>query len=35
LEGVRRFLVIERLSLSDPKGTSDLQVRLQLALYLR
>ena len=35
LEGLRRFLVIERLSLSDPKGTSDLQVRLQLALYLR
>jgi Tfp pilus assembly protein PilO len=35
LEGVRRFLVIERLSLNDPKGPSDLQVRLQLALYLR
>ncbi len=35
LEGMRRFLVIERLSLRDSKGTSDVQVQLQLALYLR
>jgi hypothetical protein len=35
LEGLRRQLVIERVSLRDPKGTSDLQVQLQLALYLR
>ena len=35
LEGQRRQLVIERVSLRDPKGTSDLQVQLQLALYLR
>ena len=37
LEGMRRFLVIERLSLRDSnsKGTPDVQVQLQLALYLR
>ena len=35
LEGMRRFLVIERLSLQDSKGTSDVQVQVQLALYLR
>ncbi|HEX7549651.1 MAG TPA: type 4a pilus biogenesis protein PilO [Candidatus Methylomirabilis sp.] len=35
LEGMRRFLVIERLSLRDSKGTSDVQVQIQLALYLR
>ncbi len=35
LEGMRRFLVIERLSLRDPKGTSALQVQVQLAMYLR
>jgi Tfp pilus assembly protein PilO len=35
LEGMRRFLVIERLSLRDSKGTSDVQVQVQLALYLR
>jgi Tfp pilus assembly protein PilO len=35
LEGLRRQLVIERVSLKDPKGTSDLQVQLQVALYLR
>lgn len=35
LEGMRRFLVIERLSLRDSKGTSDVQVQLQVALYLR
>jgi Type II secretion system (T2SS), protein M subtype b len=35
LEGMRRFLVIERLSLRDSKGSSDVQVQLQLALYLR
>jgi Tfp pilus assembly protein PilO len=35
LEGMRRHLVIERVSLQDPKGTSELQVHLQLAVYLR
>jgi len=35
LEGMRRFLVIERLSLRDLKGASALQVQLQLAMYLR
>lgn len=35
LEAMRRNLVIERLSLRDPKGTSDLQVQLQLAVYFR
>jgi len=35
LEGMRRFLVIEKLSLRDSKGTSDVQVQVQLALYLR
>lgn len=35
LEAMRRHLVIERLSLNDPKGTSELQVRLQLAVYVR
>ncbi len=35
LEGMRRHLVIERVSLQDPKGTSELQVQLQLAIYVR
>lgn len=35
LEGMRRFLVIERLSLRDLKRASALQVQLQLAMYLR
>lgn len=35
LEGMRRFLVIERVSLRDLKGTSELQMQLQLAAYLR
>jgi Tfp pilus assembly protein PilO len=35
LESMRHHLVIESLSLADPKGISDLQVRLQLALYFR
>ncbi len=35
LEGMRRHLVIERVSLRDPKGSSELQVQLQLAVYLR
>lgn len=35
LEGMRRHLVIERVSLKDPKGTSQLQVQLQLAVYFR
>lgn len=35
LEGMRRFLVVERLSLRDLKGTATLQVQLQLAMYLR
>jgi Tfp pilus assembly protein PilO len=35
LEAMRRYLVIERMTLTDPKGTSELQVRLQLAVYVR
>jgi len=35
LEAMRRYLVIERMQLRDPKGTSELQVQLQLALYVR
>jgi Tfp pilus assembly protein PilO len=35
LEGMRRFLVIERLTLKDLKGTANLQVQLQLAMYLQ
>ncbi|HYL81060.1 MAG TPA: type 4a pilus biogenesis protein PilO [Candidatus Acidoferrum sp.] len=35
LESMRRQLVIESLSLADPKGISNLQVRLQLSLYFR
>lgn len=35
LEGMRRFLVIERLSLRDLKAASALQVQVQLAMYLR
>jgi len=35
LERLRRHLVIERLSLKDPKGTSELQVHLQVAVYVR
>jgi Tfp pilus assembly protein PilO len=35
LEGMRRFLVIERLALREQKGASALQVQLQLAMYLR
>ncbi len=35
LEGMRRYLVVERVSLRDPKGTSELQMQLQLGLYLR
>jgi Tfp pilus assembly protein PilO len=35
LERMRRFLVIERVTLRDPKGTAELQLELQLALYLR
>jgi len=35
LEGMRRFLVIEQLTLRDIKGTATLQVQLQLAMYLR
>jgi len=35
LEGMRRHLTIERVSLKDPKGSSQLQVQLQLAVYLR
>jgi len=27
--------VIERMTLTDPKGTSELQVRLRLAVYVR
>ena len=35
LERMRRFLVIERVALRDPKGTAQLQMDLQLAVYLR
>jgi Tfp pilus assembly protein PilO len=35
LEAMRRHLVIERVSLRDPKGTAALHVQLQLAVYLR
>jgi hypothetical protein len=35
LEGMRRFLVIERVTLKDQKAAAMLQVQLQLALYLR
>jgi Tfp pilus assembly protein PilO len=35
LEGMRRYLVIERVSLRDPRGTSELQMQLQLAVYFR
>jgi Tfp pilus assembly protein PilO len=35
LEAMRRHLVIERLLLRDPKGTSQLEVQLQLAVYVR
>ncbi len=35
LEGMRRDVVIERVSLRDPRGSADLQVQLQLALYVR
>jgi Tfp pilus assembly protein PilO len=35
LEGMRRFLVIERLTLRELKGTANLQVQLQLAMYLQ
>ena len=35
LEGMRRFLVVERLTLRDLKAASALQVQVQLAMYLR
>ncbi len=35
LEGLRRQLVIERLSIRDTKGTAELDIQLQLALYVR
>jgi len=35
LEAMRRHLVIERVTLTDPKGTSELQVQLQLSVYVR
>jgi Tfp pilus assembly protein PilO len=35
LEGIKRYLVIERVSLHDPTGTSALQVALTLAVYVR
>lgn len=35
LEGMRRFLVIEQLSLRDLKGAAALHVQLQFAMYLR
>ncbi len=35
LEGLRRHLVIERLSIRDSKGTAEIEVQLQLALYVR
>jgi Tfp pilus assembly protein PilO len=35
LEGMRRFLVIERLALRELNGTANLQVQLQLGMYLQ
>jgi Tfp pilus assembly protein PilO len=35
LERMRRFLVIEQVTLHDPSGEAQLQLNLQLALYLR
>jgi hypothetical protein len=35
LEAMRRHLVIERILLKDPRGTSELQVQLQLAAHVR
>ncbi len=35
LEGMRRQVVIERVTLRDSRGSADLQVQLQLALYVR
>jgi len=35
LEAMRRDLAIERVLLKDPRGTSELQVQLQLAVYVR
>ena len=35
LEGMRRHLVIERVSFSDPRGNAELSLQVQLAMYLR
>ena len=35
LEAMRPHLVIERVALTDPKGTSELLVQVQLSVYLR
>lgn len=35
LEGMRREMVIERVTLRDPRGSAELQLQLQLALYVR
>ena len=35
LEGMRRHLVIEQMSLRDSRGASALQVQLQLAVYVQ
>ncbi len=35
LERMRRFLVIEQVALRDTAGDAQLQLNLQLALYLR
>jgi hypothetical protein len=35
LERMRRYLVIEQVALHDPAGEAQLQLNLQLALYLR
>jgi Tfp pilus assembly protein PilO len=35
LGDMRQQMVIERVTLRDPRGTSNIQVQLQLALYLR
>lgn len=35
LEAMRRYLVIERILLRDPRGSSQLQLQLQLAVYVR
>ncbi len=35
LEGLHRYLVIERLGIRDTKGAAEIEAQLQLALYVR